>query len=52
MWWQFIVEEGLGPNCKMVAQLFDKDTTGQDDPLGRYSELHKIQKKENATIQL
>jgi hypothetical protein len=39
MWWQFIVdivEEVLGACNTVVAQLFDKDNAGQDDPLGRY----------------
>jgi len=37
MWWQFIVEEGLGAYNTVIAQLFDKDNAAQDDPLGRYS---------------
>ncbi|XP_033227436.1 extended synaptotagmin-1 isoform X2 [Belonocnema kinseyi] len=44
-WCEFIVEEGLGPNCKMVARLFDKDNTGQDDHLGRATiEISRVKK--------
>lgn len=36
VWWQFVVEESSGGYNKVVTQLFDRDNTGQDDPLGRY----------------
>ncbi|XP_043475067.1 extended synaptotagmin-1 isoform X2 [Leptopilina heterotoma] len=43
-WCEFIVDEGLGPNCKI--HLFDKDNTGQDDQLGRATiEVSRVKKK-------
>ncbi|XP_018046960.1 PREDICTED: extended synaptotagmin-2 isoform X2 [Atta colombica] len=45
-WCEFIVEEGLGAYNKVVAQLFDKDNAGQDDPLGRATiEVNRVKKK-------
>ncbi|XP_018315967.1 extended synaptotagmin-2 isoform X2 [Mycetomoellerius zeteki] len=45
-WCEFIVEEGLGAYNTMVAQLFDKDNAGQDDPLGRATiEVNQVKKK-------
>ncbi|XP_018364569.1 PREDICTED: extended synaptotagmin-2 isoform X2 [Trachymyrmex cornetzi] len=45
-WCEFIVEEGLGAYNTVVAQLFDKDNAGQDDPLGRATiEVNRIKKK-------
>ncbi|KYN37114.1 Extended synaptotagmin-2 [Trachymyrmex septentrionalis] len=42
----FIVEEGLGAYNMVVAQLFDKDNAGQDDPLGRATiEVNRVKKK-------
>ncbi|KAL2714277.1 extended synaptotagmin-1-like isoform X1 [Vespula squamosa] len=45
-WCEFIVEEGLGAYNTVVTQLFDKDNTGQDDPLGRATiEVNRVKKK-------
>ncbi|XP_018345898.1 PREDICTED: extended synaptotagmin-2 isoform X2 [Trachymyrmex septentrionalis] len=45
-WCEFIVEEGLGAYNMVVAQLFDKDNAGQDDPLGRATiEVNRVKKK-------
>ncbi|XP_046754007.1 extended synaptotagmin-2 isoform X2 [Diprion similis] len=45
-WCEFIVDEGAGGYNKIVARLFDKDTTGHDDPLGRASiEVIRVQQK-------
>ncbi|XP_019695734.1 extended synaptotagmin-2 isoform X2 [Harpegnathos saltator] len=45
-WCEFIVQEGLGAYNTLVAQLFDKDNTGQDDPLGRATiEVIRVKKK-------
>ncbi|XP_012535565.2 extended synaptotagmin-2 isoform X2 [Monomorium pharaonis] len=45
-WCEFIVEEGLGAYNTVVAQLFDKDNAGQDDPLGRATiEVNQVKKK-------
>ncbi|KAK2575492.1 hypothetical protein KPH14_011218 [Odynerus spinipes] len=45
-WCEFIAEEGLGAYNSVITQLFDKDNTGQDDPLGRATiEVSRVKKK-------
>ncbi|XP_043486044.1 extended synaptotagmin-2 isoform X1 [Polistes fuscatus] len=45
-WCEFVVEEGLGVHNTVITELFDKDNTGQDDPLGRATiEVNRVKKK-------
>ncbi|XP_016838041.1 extended synaptotagmin-1 isoform X2 [Nasonia vitripennis] len=45
-WCECIMDEGSGPCSKVIAHLFDKDTTGPDDPLGRATiEVSRVKKK-------
>ncbi|XP_014605339.1 PREDICTED: extended synaptotagmin-2 isoform X1 [Polistes canadensis] len=45
-WCEFVVEEGLGAHNTVITELFDKDNTGQDDPLGRATiEVNRVKKK-------
>jgi hypothetical protein len=47
---QFEVEESKGQ--KLAAMLYDKDTTGEDDFLGRYIGTRMIAKQPWSTVQL
>ncbi|XP_034947914.1 extended synaptotagmin-3 isoform X2 [Chelonus insularis] len=45
-WCEFIVEHNSGVYSNVITQLFDKDKTGQDDPLGRaHIEVSRVKKK-------
>ncbi|XP_043276643.1 extended synaptotagmin-2 isoform X2 [Venturia canescens] len=45
-WCEFVVEESSGGYNKVVTQLFDRDNTGQDDPLGRATiEVSRVKRK-------
>ncbi|XP_015602160.1 extended synaptotagmin-2 isoform X2 [Cephus cinctus] len=45
-WCEFVVQDGVGHCSRVTARLFDKDNTGQDDPLGRATiEVNRVKLK-------